>query len=177
MGGTDMKQLPYFIVGVMLLIIAVAATGDGYKLQAKNLAGKQAPELKLNTVMGNALPASTFQNKARLVIFLSLNLKESVNLVKQLDKLSELRQNPDLKLVVVDITNNPGLVQKFLSNHELGYDIYLAESKVVMMDWHVRFLPTVFLVDKNNLIQNTIEHPESMHIKKLVEKLEEMIKE
>lgn len=146
-----MKAIRHLATALLITTVAVTAS---YALSK----GDKAPDFRLKTIDGKTVSLSTLRTgkKAILLDFWATNCPPCVEEIPHLQKYYE--QFGKQGLVIVGISGYRGDsiadVKSFVKQKKLTYPIPYDADKKVATQYALRYLPTMYLIDKNGVIRN-----------------------
>ena len=136
----------------MLVFSPLAAHGQ-FVFDENPLVGKQAPDFTLKMLNGPQMSLNQYRGSDPALIFFWAtwcpHCREELAL---LSKQSAVFQNSGIKIVLVNLEENPRLVKAYVDKLKLPFNVFLDESSQVGEQYSIVGLPTVFFVDKSGVI-------------------------
>jgi outer membrane lipoprotein-sorting protein/peroxiredoxin len=124
-------------------------------LARNSLHGKQAPELTFTWIDGTRKSLSDFQGKPVLLDCWALPM--CAEHLPVLQKIYEKHRNA--QIVSICVNTDAGKVKKYLASKSLDFPVVYADKEianVLSSRFHVQVLPTIFMLDKSGIVQETM---------------------
>ena len=122
------------------------------------LISKPAPDFTLSSIKGDRMTLSELNTDTAVILFFWATWCPHCR--TQLPKLqaeAPLMEKQGIRLVLIDLEEEAGQVQSFLSRLKVDMDVFLDRDAVVAEDYHVVGVPSYFFVDKKGVIRG-VEH-------------------
>ena len=150
-----MKLSHKIILTVILgLLVFTPITARAQFMFDKNpLIGKQAPDFTLKTLDGADMSLNQFRGKdPALVFFWATWCPHCRTELKTLAQNADLFQKSGIKVVLVNLEENPRQVKAFTEKLKLPYSVFLDETSEVGEQYSIIGLPTVFFIDQDGVV-------------------------
>jgi len=137
----------------MLVFSPPAARGQ-FIFDENPLVGKQAPDFTLKTLEGSEVSLNQYRGTdPALVFFWATWCPHCRDELRTIAKQADLFQKNGIKIVLVNLEENPRQVKAFVDKLKLPYNnVFLDETSKVGEQYSIIGLPTVFFIDKDGVI-------------------------
>lgn len=137
----------------------------------KRLAGKPAPELNWKDISGRPVNLANFKGKTVLLDFFTTWCPPCRADGPALDKLYLKYADSDLMIIGVSVSEDRGIVEKFLSEHPHPYPIVLTTENEMPRPYQISVYPTYVVIDKDGTLTAAVEGDEGFgDLRKLLRK-------
>ncbi len=144
-------------VGLMFCFSPLSAQAQ-FIFDENPLIGKKAMDFTLNTTSGQTISLNEYrQSAAAIVFFWATWCPHCRDELRTLAKESQHFAKSGIKIVLVNVEENPRLVKSFMEKINLPYPVFLDEKSEVSEQYGIIGLPSLFFVDKNGVIAG-MEH-------------------
>jgi cytochrome c biogenesis protein CcmG/thiol:disulfide interchange protein DsbE len=123
----------------------------------KQLVGKPAPELTLTDLKKNPVTLSGFKGKTVLLDFWTTWCPPCRADGPALDKLYQKYGDKDLMIVGISVSEERGIVEKFLSEHPRSYPTVLTSENDMPAAYQIAVFPTYIVIDRDGTIAAAVE--------------------
>jgi len=133
----------------LLALVALCGTAA-----AQPIIGDAAPELGLVTLDGARVSTAELRGRVVAVDFFATWCEPCHDAMAALDALA--RAEPRLKLVIVDVNEDPATVRAFFAAHPAPAraQVLVDQHGAVARSWGMRKLPTTFFLDAGAVIRH-----------------------
>ncbi len=141
-----------FIFSIVLLGIG---GGVSFSLGASQgvSVGSEAPDFELDDVDGNKVSLSSFRGKNPvLLVFWASWCPYCVKEIPDLKKLDSKYKDKGLKIIGVNVRENPKAVSNFVKKKAVDYTVVMDRDGSVSSSYKVLGIPTNVLIDKEGAI-------------------------
>jgi TonB family protein len=124
------------------------------RMQKSELAGKAATDFTLRDLSNHDVQLSGLRGKTVLLDFWATwcaPCREEIPLLQKLQ-----RNNPDLTVVGIDVGEDANVVEKFVKDQGISYQILLAGQNAMLNEYGVHSYPTVFVIDREGIIRDSL---------------------
>ena len=123
-------------------------------MQKSGLEGKAATDFTLRDLSNHDVQLSGLRGKTVLLDFWATwcgPCREEIPLLQKLQQ-----SNPDLVVVGIDVGEDAKVVEKFVKDEGISYKILLAGQDAMLNDYGVHSYPTVFVIDREGIIRDSL---------------------
>jgi TonB family protein len=123
-------------------------------MQKSGLEGKAVTDFTLRDLSNHDVQLSGFRGKTVLLDFWATwcgPCREEIPLLQKLQQ-----SNPDLVVVGIDVGEDAKVVEKFVKDQGVSYPILLAGKNAMLNDYGVHSYPTVFVIDREGIIRDSL---------------------
>jgi thiol-disulfide isomerase/thioredoxin len=113
-------------------------------------ATKMPPFNLVDAVSNQKVESSTYNGKAKLVVFFATWCMPCMQEVPALMSLQEEYGGDDFTVVAISADNQQKSVRNFISKQQVNYPVLMFTRQVVADFGGIPGLPTIFVVDKND---------------------------
>jgi thiol-disulfide isomerase/thioredoxin/outer membrane lipoprotein-sorting protein/Flp pilus assembly protein TadD len=124
------------------------------KMQKSDLEGKAATDFTLRDLSNHDVRLSALRGKTVLLDFWATWCAPCREEIPVLQKLQ--RDNSDLMVVGIDVGEDAKVVEKFVKDQGISYQILLAGQNAMLKDYGVRSYPTVLIIDREGIIRDSL---------------------
>ena len=114
---------------------------------------KQAPDFTLNLLSGQSMSLSQSRGNDPAIIFFWAtwcpHCREELGTLAA--ETQQLVKN-GIKIILVNVEENPRLVKAFIEENKLAYPVFLDQKSEISQQYGIVGLPTLFFVDKNGVV-------------------------
>jgi len=140
----------------LVLLLLLVAVGCGERNPAS--VGKTAPDFQLTGLDGKTYRLSSFKGK---LVHLHFWAEWCPRCHEEFDVLGKVypelkKKYPDFEILGVNVDQPKVHVEDFVRKHPVGFPILLDKGAKVARTYHVRGLPTNFLIGKDGKIREVI---------------------
>ncbi len=154
----------WMAVTMMLLLIAIAggvetplAMGQFFEFENVNL-NKAAPDFTLKTLDGKDVNMTKFrEGKSAIIFFWATWCPHCREALKKLNEQRVDLENKGIKVLPVDLGENPAEVKDYVKRYKVGYEVFLDMDSVLAESYGLIGVPTLFFVDKDGIVKG-VEH-------------------
>ncbi len=148
----------FFIAVVLIFCFSPLSAQGQFVFDENPLIGKQAPDFMLNLTSGESMSLNKYRGSEPAIIFFWAtwcpHCREEL---RTLSRESERFVKSGIKIVLVNVEENPRLVKAFIDKIKLPYSVFLDETSEVAGQYSIIGLPSLFFVDKNGVVSG-MEH-------------------
>ncbi len=123
----------------------------------KQLRGNPAPELNLTDLQGKPLALSAFRGKIVLIDFWTTWCPPCRADGPALEKLYRRYGDKDLMIIGVSVSEDRGVVEKFLSEHPHSFPIVLTSENQMPRAYQIGVFPTYIVIDRDGTVATAAE--------------------
>ena len=139
--------------GLALLVFSPITAKAQFMFDENPLVGKQAPDFTLKMLTGPEMSLNQYRgNDPALIFFWATWCPSCREELKLLSKKADVFQKSGIKVVLVNLGENPRLVKAYTDKLKLPFNVFLDEASKVGEQYSIIGLPTVFFVDKSGVI-------------------------
>lgn len=142
---------------LLLLAASLAAIPAPDGEQAGDLLKQKAPRLALTRPGGGEVSEQAFAGTNRILAVSALNMRESQQLLELLSQIKDEFESSGLLVIVVEIRKKGKTAQDSPVARPESLDYFIGQSKQLMVDWKMHYLPTLYFIDDNDIVQGVIE--------------------
>lgn len=143
----------FVLLGVLIFAFSPLPAHGQYMFEENPLVGKQAPDFTLKTLNGGDLSLNQYRGTdPALVFFWATWCPHCREELRLLSTMTETLQKSGIKIVLVNLEENPRLVRAYVDKLKLPYNVFLDETSKVGEQYSVIGLPTVFFVNKDGVV-------------------------
>ncbi len=124
------------------------------RMQKSELAGKAATDFTLRDLSNHDVRLSDLRGKTVLLDFWATWCAPCREEIPLLQKLA--RENHDLKVLGIDVGEDAAVVEKFVKDQGIAYQILLAGQNAMLNDYGVHSYPTVLIIDGAGIIRDSL---------------------
>ena len=141
------------LLSLTLLVFSPLTAQSQFKFDENPLVGKQAPDFNLKTTAGTEMSLNQYRGSdPALVFFWATWCPSCREELRLLSKQADLFQKSGIKIVLVNLEENPRQVKAFTDKLKLPFNVFLDETSKVGEQYSIIGLPTVFFIDKEGVI-------------------------
>jgi cytochrome c biogenesis protein CcmG, thiol:disulfide interchange protein DsbE len=116
--------------------------------------GKPAPDFTLTTLSGTAVTLTSLKGQP---VVLSFGASWCPDCAAEAPILETIHQKyPKLAILAIDSKEPAALVQGFIKDHSLTFDMLMDPNGVVNNRYHIYAIPTLFFIDQNGVVRDII---------------------
>ena len=141
----------YFFI--ILLCRLLFAAPEMIPLEDENILGKAAPVFDLQTLNGTNVKLEDLRGKPVVLSFWASWCSPCRYELPELNNLIE--KYPNIQFIAVNVDKSVGPAKKFLRGITLDMPIVMDNSAVILGEYGVISMPTLFLIDSNGTVQYT----------------------
>ena len=147
------RQLCATVAGIMLVmtIMAAPAAWTQSKPGPESLIGNKLPDTLLNDLTGQPGRISGRTGKVVFVEFWATWCPDCREVAPHVQKLHEQYGNKGLDIVAISVDTKAKTVEKYMAEKKLTYPVLMGNENTRTM-FRVLRIPTVYLIDKNGLV-------------------------
>jgi cytochrome c biogenesis protein CcmG, thiol:disulfide interchange protein DsbE len=137
----------------------------------KQLAGNAAPELAATDIQGKPVSLSAFKGKTVLLDFWTTWCPPCRADAPSLDKLYQKYKGNDLMIVGISVSEERGVVEKFLKDHPHEFPTVLTSENEMPRPYQVSLFPTYIVIEKDGTVSSAVEGDQGFaELRKLLKK-------
>ena len=122
----------------------------------KQLAGKPAPELTVTDIGGKPVSLSAFQGRIVLLDFWTTWCPPCRADAPALDKLFRKYGAQDLMIVGVSVSEDRGIVERFLKEHPHSFPVVLTTENEMPRAYQMAEFPTYIVIDRDGTVASAV---------------------
>jgi thiol-disulfide isomerase/thioredoxin len=123
----------------------------------KQLAGKPAPELAVTDIQGKQVTLASLKGKTVLLDFWATWCEACRADGPALDKLYAKYGDQNLEIIAISLSEDRGIVEKFLKEHRHTYPIVLTSENEMPLPFQIDLLPTYIVIGKDGNVAGAVE--------------------
>ncbi|MFH1639636.1 MAG: redoxin domain-containing protein [Chloroflexota bacterium] len=116
--------------------------------------GKLAPDFTLDYLDGGTVSLSDFRGSPVLINFWATWCPPCKLEMPFLEQVFDEWSDRGLVLLTIDIGENQATVEDFMRTENLSLPVLMDKNEAVSRRYNIRYFPTIFLVDKDGIIQS-----------------------
>ncbi len=148
----------FLIAAVVMFCFSPLSAQGQFIFDENPLIGKQAPDFTLNLTSGESTSLNKYRGSDTAIIFFWATWCPSCREeLRILTRESERFAKSGIKIILVNVEENPRLVKSFIDKIKLPYPVFLDETSEVAGQYSIIGLPSLFFVDKNGVVAG-MEH-------------------
>ncbi len=140
-GFFHIPRTPLFFALALALFLGSGSATAATKMPPFNL---------VDAASNQKVDSSTYDGKAKLVVFFATWCMPCMQEVPALMSLQEEYGGDDFTVVAISADNQRESVRKFISKQQVNYPVLMFTRQVVADFGGIPGLPTIFVVDKND---------------------------
>ncbi len=123
----------------------------------KQLVGKQAPELEVTDIQGNPVSLAELKGKTVLLDFWTTWCPPCIADAPTLDKLYSKYAGKNLMIIGVSVSEERGVVEKFLKSHPHSFPVVLTSENEVPRPYQIGIFPTYIVIAPDGTLTTAVE--------------------
>jgi thiol-disulfide isomerase/thioredoxin len=112
----------------------------------KELAGKQAPDLRVTDLQGNPISLADLKGKTVLLDFWTTWCPPCQADAPVLDRLTQKYGKKDLRVIGISVSEDRETVEKFLKKHPHSFPVVLSSENLLPRPYQIGVLPTYLII-------------------------------
>jgi len=125
----------------------------------------------LNDLSGNPVPLDSFKGKVVLLAFFTTWCPSCQDEIPQLEAIYRKYKTKDLEVVGVNLRESRNSVKVFANENKLSFTVLLDEKGAVGSLYKVKYIPRIFILDKNGEVKFTSHYLPAAEIEKEINKI------
>ncbi|MBN2053624.1 redoxin domain-containing protein [bacterium] len=159
-GKVEEQMIKYgkrlFILSLFIVLMGACVAGDnatGDNATGDVTGGKKAPAFELRDLNGNIVRLADFKGKVVLVDFWATWCGPCRKIIPDLVRLHTNYHTKGLEIIGLSLDRQPEKVlPSFIQQNKISYPIAAASQRLAAEFGGVKYIPTLFVVDKNGTI-------------------------
>lgn len=152
-----MKKFTQVLLVVFLISIAggvTSASGQFFFMENENV-GKAVPDFTLKTASGEEVNLAKYRDgKKAIVFFWATWCPHCRAALKELTEKKDELEKSEIKLVLVDLGEDPDLVKGYIEKNSVPFIVFLDERNELAEPYGIVGVPTFFFVNKNGIVKD-----------------------
>jgi peroxiredoxin len=146
-------KLVFKILGIALLSFVVVRSCGSSGQKQNILIGRPAPDFTLWTLSGAEVNMTQLRDgKPALIFFWATWCPHCRGQLQALAQKHHDIEQKGIKIILVDIAEDPREVGAYLKAHKAALDVFLDQDEGVAGQYHIIGVPTFFFVNKEGII-------------------------
>jgi cytochrome c biogenesis protein CcmG/thiol:disulfide interchange protein DsbE len=127
-----------------------------------NVTGKKAPDFSIMSTSGKKVSLANYKGRDVLLVFWTMGSPQSMKILPEIQKLSKMLGS-DSAVISINLDGNDEKVSKFAKEQGVSFPILINPKSTfkTAMEYGLRDLPTVFVIDKSGFVKGKILGPKS----------------
>ena len=160
---------------VLVAIFVLGLGGAPAALAAAD--GGRAPGCPLRLSDGRLSDVRQFRGKVVYLDFWASWCTSCVLSFPYMDQLSRDQEARGLRVVAVNMDQDPAAAQRFLARHPSSFSIVLGDNAPCARAFGVKAMPSSFLIDRRGVVREQVQGFQSGEAKRLAAKVEQLLDE
>ncbi len=143
----------FWLLSVIVLLFVPLTANSQFIFDENPLLQKQAPNFTLNLTSGTRMSFDEYRGQEpALIIFWATWCPSCREELKQFTQQADNLKKQGIKVVLVNVEENPRLVKRYIKTIKLPFVVFLDEKSLVSEQYSVFGFPTLFFVDRNGVV-------------------------
>ena len=134
-------------------------------------APEKSQNFTLNDLSGNPVPLDSFKGKVVLLAFFTTWCPSCQDEIPQLEAIYRKYKAKNLEVVGVNLRETRNSVKVFANENKLSFKVLLDEKGDVGSLYNVKYIPKIFILDRNGEVKFTSHYLPAAEIEKEINKI------
>lgn len=134
---------------VLLIALFISTAAFAFSSAPK---AEKAADFSLKDLSGKQVSLSSYKGKALLLAFFQTTCPACQDELPQLERLYQKYRSKNFDVIAVSIRESADTVRLFVRKNKLSFTVLLDENVEVSRAYKVRFIPSIFILDRSGHI-------------------------
>ncbi len=142
-----------FLAAFLTFSFAPLSAQGQFIFDENPLIKKQAPDFTLNLISGQTMSLNKYRaGDPAIIFFWATWCPHCREELRTLEQQEDIFKKSGIKIILVNVEENPHLVKAFMDKIKLSYPVFLDERSEISEQYSIVGLPTLFFIDRNGVI-------------------------